>query len=261
MLTANRTYYVRTDGNDANTGLANTAGGAFLTVQKAIDVVAAIDLGPYSATIQIGPGTYNERLTLKTFLGAGPIIILGDETTPANVTLSSTGAATAIITADAAVGKYSIRGLKLTSTVAAQHGLYATNASVMEFQNVDFGALNGGWHILASDGSAIKATGNYEISGGADRHLAAVVVSSIRVESITVTLSGTPVFATAFAYASRNSAVRVAAVTYSGGAIGPRYAANANAVIDAAGAGATFFPATAPDRRQRARSIFDPRKR
>ena len=58
LLTANRTYYVRTDGSDGNTGLANTSGGAFLTIQKAIDTAAALDLSVYNVTIQLADGTY-----------------------------------------------------------------------------------------------------------------------------------------------------------------------------------------------------------
>lgn len=58
ILTANRSYFVRTDGSDANTGLNNTAGAAFLTVQKALDVVGALDLSTFSATIWINDGTY-----------------------------------------------------------------------------------------------------------------------------------------------------------------------------------------------------------
>ena len=58
VLTANRTYYVRTDGSDSNDGLANTAGGAFLTIQKAINIVSALDIGTYTVTMQVGAGTY-----------------------------------------------------------------------------------------------------------------------------------------------------------------------------------------------------------
>ena len=58
QLTANRTYYVRTDGSDGNNGLANSSGGAFLTIQKAIDTVAALDLSIYNVTVQVADGTY-----------------------------------------------------------------------------------------------------------------------------------------------------------------------------------------------------------
>lgn len=57
-LTTNRIYYVRTDGNDSNDGLSNAAGGAFLTLQGALNRVAQIDLNGFSVTIQLANGTY-----------------------------------------------------------------------------------------------------------------------------------------------------------------------------------------------------------
>jgi hypothetical protein len=69
------TYYVRTDGNNANAGTANTSGGAWLTIQKCADTIAAGDL------CVVGNGAYTETVTvsrsgtsgnLLTFLAATP---------------------------------------------------------------------------------------------------------------------------------------------------------------------------------------------
>lgn len=49
-------YYVRTDGNNSNTGTENTSGGAYLTIGKAASVAVAGDI------VRVQSGTYNERV-------------------------------------------------------------------------------------------------------------------------------------------------------------------------------------------------------
>jgi hypothetical protein len=56
-------YYVRKDGNDGNTGTADSAGGAWLTINKAGTVLVAGD------TVTVGDGTYNETVLLSTNSG------------------------------------------------------------------------------------------------------------------------------------------------------------------------------------------------
>lgn len=51
-------FYVRTDGNDANNGFANTAAGAKLTLQAAINAATDCDI------ITLNSGTYNEIATI-----------------------------------------------------------------------------------------------------------------------------------------------------------------------------------------------------
>ena len=242
LLAANRTYYVRTDGSDSNNGLSNTSGGAFLTVQKAVDTVSGIDLGPYSVTIQLGAGTYTGLITLKSYVGAGPVTIVGDTATPSNVLFSSSTAGTGVIFGDTVVGKYVLEGFKLTSSVASQHGIYLNNGVSVDIQNLDFGALNGGRHMIISNGSRINFVGNYTVSGSANRHYNVGTGGIANGSGITVTVTGTPAFSGAFAYATRLGLINLTGVTFSGSATGARYSIDTNGVIYTGGAGASYFP-------------------
>jgi|GEM_PF-3214179 len=75
QTTADITYYVRTDGNDNNTGLVNTAGGAFRTIQKAINSIPKHIL--HIATINVAAGTYAEDISFADVSGGTEVWLNG----------------------------------------------------------------------------------------------------------------------------------------------------------------------------------------
>ena len=85
---------------------------------------------------------------------------------------------------------------------------------------------------------------NYAISGASPMHWAARSGGVITADARTVTLSGTPAFATAFA-SNQNATVLCGAMTFSGSATGVRYSASLNGAINAAGGGANYLPGNA----------------
>ena len=237
VLSAARTYYVRTDGSDSNNGLANTSGGAFLTIQKAIDIIYGLDINTYAVTIQIADGTYTGAIVVNSpFLGSGVVTIQGNSGTPANVVLS-TGASTTMTAQNCSA--VTIKDLKITNT--GGNGVRATTNATVNFQNINFGSVNFS-HLLGDDTGAIVCTGNYAISGGGTCHMRAAS-GFVRASSKTVTLSGTPAFSVAFAQAVTAGIVTAGSNTYSGtGATGVRYDASLNSVINTNGGGANYFP-------------------
>jgi len=89
------TYYVRTDGNNANAGTSNTSGGAWLTWQKAADTMVAGDV-----TI-VADGTYvSGNVNFATAGSAGNPITLRGATTHGAI-LSSTSSCLAKISINA----------------------------------------------------------------------------------------------------------------------------------------------------------------
>lgn len=237
VLTADRTYYVRTDGSDSNNGLANTAGGAFLTIQKALDTIATLDLRGYTATVQLADGTYTAGLSVAGQIIGGRVVINGNAGTPAAVLLNVTGNAVSI----SGSAEITVQNFELRATGIGLLSAYP-NAKINIGVGMVFGACN--FHAYALSGGVITGSSSYTISGNAIYHLLAVLGGLVELSGGTVTLSGTPAFSGAFALASQ-SAMSVTGVTFSGAATGSRYEASSNGSINVNGAGASYFPGNA----------------
>jgi hypothetical protein len=235
MLTGNRTYYVRTDGSDSNTGLANTSGGAFLTIQKAIDVIAAtLDLGPYNVTISVGAGTFTGANTLKRYQGVGPVTIQGaGNTTIVSVTSNS-------CFSGKGVPLYQLKSMKLQTTTGG-NAILATIGSQIEYEGIEFGACVDN-HVFAASNSVVTQTGNCTVTGGAACHLWADSGARINVATRTIALSGTPAFSTAFAQTTLGASLSAILASITGSATGSRFNSASGGVITTNGGGASFFP-------------------
>ncbi|WP_406873832.1 DUF2793 domain-containing protein [Aminobacter sp. P9b] len=238
LLAANRSYFVRTDGSDTNNGLGDTSGGAFLTIQKALDVAASLDMAGFTVTIQVADGTYGGTIIVPAMTGqADPsaLVIAGNGGTPANVIVSTNNANA--ISAPSGAGCL-VKDMEIRTT-ASGFGLNA-DGGTLQFQNVRFGACAQA-HILCQNNGAAAATGNYAISGASPMHWSAQTGGFINTEGRTVTLVGTPAFSTAFA-SSRHGDIACAGMTFGGAATGTRYSTTLNGVINTAGGGASYLP-------------------
>jgi hypothetical protein len=245
VLTANRTYYIRADGSDSNTGLADTSGGAFLTIQKAINVIAGtLDIAGFSVTIQVADGTYTGPSTLKNVLGyssPGCLVIQGNSTTPANVLISTTGAT--CFTADNTPVAWDIKDLKMQTTTSG--ACISASGTLVRFGNVNFGTCAGS-HMTLSNRAAITALSNYAVSGGAAAHVNNIGISFLDISSRTVTFSNSPAISF-FVITNYGAQTWAHAMTFTNGGTvtGTRYSASSNGAIFTNGGGAAYLPGNA----------------
>ncbi|WP_055048880.1 hypothetical protein [Devosia sp. A16] len=247
-LAANRTYYVRTDGSDSNTGLANTSGGAFLTLQKAWNTVAALDLSTFSATIKVENGTYSAGLNMSAMpLGGSGITIEGNTASPANVHVSLAGSC--FLVSSALPCPLTIKGFKTTFSSTGGSAVRVSapgrvTASNMELAGGSTGGFTGAYR--ADDPGAILmiSTGQL-ISGGMSCLAQAIYGGIVLFFGITVTLTGTPAFSWITVGAQSMGLVELVGVTFSGAATGTRYNTSTGGGINTGGGGASFIPGNA----------------
>lgn len=248
VVSTSRIYYVSTTGSDSNAGL--TAGTPFLTIQKAVDTVRALYLGPgVSITIQLADGTYSvaSSILIGPVMGyGGDVSIQGNTTTPANVVVQSSAAVGSVIYASGpGPSWWIVKGMKLSSAHGASL-LRASYQAKVKWGTIVFGSTSL-WHLRADFGGFLIGDGGpYTIDGGAASHAyaegAATVISTF---GSTVTLTGTPAWSTAFAQAIGISSIRAGSMSFSGSATGKRYDVQLNAVINTNGGGASALPGNA----------------
>lgn len=237
ILTANRTYYVRTDGNNNNSGLDNTAAGAFLTIQKAANVALnTLDTDGYTVTIQVATGTYAAGASVgRPLVGGGILVFNGDQTTPTNVLISGSSACFFISNSPSPVR---ITGFKLVAT--GNTCIYAANGSDVVFGAINFGAS--GTHLFANQRSTIQAIGNYTVSASSGTHVMSQFQSIAHISNVVVTLTGTPAFASSFANCDHLSYINWSGVTFSGTATGNRYIVDMLSVMFGTSGNMNFLP-------------------
>jgi hypothetical protein len=239
-LTTDRIYYVRLDGSDSNDGKTNTAGGAFLTRQKAIDVVTdTLDMAGFNVTIQCANGIYTDTFIMSRQAVGGIPSIQGDVVTPSNVLISTNGVDCFLVQNRA---QLTVKGFKGT-TVTDGYVLRAFHGGRIYFESMDFGsvAAGAGSHIGGDYFGECIATGDYTISGGAVYHVHCNYFGGYDAVARTITLTGTPAFSAGFV-GNREASVVFQNCTFSGSATGKRFVVHRNGMIDTLNAGLTALP-------------------
>ncbi|MEE9926445.1 MAG: DUF2793 domain-containing protein [Brucella anthropi] len=233
-------------GNDTNNGAS--AGAAFKTLQRAVDVVARMYLEDVDVTIQCAPSVNYKKVKLRQFSGSGSVLIIGDRTTPANCRLTDAGNCFN----NSGVTGYSVYGFRLEST-GVGGGEISTHFAVVGGQlsvgDMEYGPSTQ-YHLYASDGGVIITSHNQKIVGVSSRHAVAVNNSTLRASSpnqpkLTVAVSGAFV---EFVRAERGSVIDFAyysSITVTGTITGIRAMAITNGIVNTSGGGNNYFPGNA----------------
>lgn len=247
LLTAARTYFVRADGNDSNTGLVNSAGGAFLTMQRAFNVICAtLDTAGFTVTIQVVDGSYSDGITFdKGWLGGGTISVLGNPTTPANVSVTKTNGTVFSITSGLPAN-VEINGFQIsTTTVAggvvemfALGRVVVSNVTIAGLTTTGFRAA----FTAGAPGASLILVNGITISGDMSGFVSTQYGGFIHVFPQTITVTGTRNWTWNFAFCA-NSHIQATGITWNvtGSVTGNRGNVIQNGVI-ATGGSATYFP-------------------
>ncbi len=237
ILTATRNYYVRTDGSNSNTGLANTAGGAFLTLQYACDVATQIAGGRHVININVADGTYTANsLTLNNHLSQ-LISIVGNTTTPANVVLQSTGWNTVTCLAL----RWSLQGVSLQSTITSYQAIYM-ESGYLYLDKCIFNMPGGACTSIVLLFNSVCIAKDITVSGNTYYVINAARGSYFRSTS-SLTVSGDMAIGSAFVHTVNQSQVDFggATITAAGTVTGKRYNATGLSLING-NASSTYFP-------------------
>lgn len=242
-IAINPTLYVRPDGNDANDGLSNTAGGAFATIAAALARgTSQFNFASSALNIQLGaPGTYAAPGTLPR--GTGTINIIGNA-----------GNQTAyVISGDAQPGQgciqtsgaLTVTGVTVQNTGAQSHGIATTGtgSATLFYTTIGSTQTTSGSHLFSVDNSGITVAAGCVLQGNASSAFnAAGGFVSINTNT-NVFIFGAPTFSLATAVALNGGRIQMqGGASVGGSANGQRYNVQNYSIITTNGGGENAFP-------------------
>ncbi len=258
-LLADTTFYVNSStGNDSN---LCTLAAPCLTPQRGWDYVADnYDANGHVITIQLTGTAFTSGIkTSKCVLGAnspGSVAILGAgataTTTAVTITVNGAdvfnfGGPTVGYNAGNTFGctQATVAGIKCVTTtsgncvIASGGGVGITvgaSGSPMEFGSV---AEN---HIVGAHNAWIIGGTNNLVSGGGVTHVTAESGARVALHNTTETITGTPAFSTAYAFANTGATLYMDAMTFTGSATGVRWLAFSLGALYTLNDSATYIP-------------------
>ncbi len=243
-----RTYYVRSDGNDANDGLVDSSAGAFATWQKAVDVASLLDFNGYNIFIEAGSEagvkTWDfSEILIRTQVGNGNIYFRGNGE---NTVLNASGQCFSLYDTFSTIrfGKLKLISAGGYGTIVA-NGMSPIGFDDLTNEGPNFGGASSGSHIFIHDNGAPSAIlgSTYKITGPAvDAHIWAGDNSSVSHESNVIDVDDE---ATASWYvAAHGGCIKTFNNSVSGSFAGRRAYVSTNGVVHSIDYGSNDIPGT-----------------
>jgi hypothetical protein len=260
------TFYVRTDGNDNNTGFANDAADAFATVSGAMFQIKARYISQSQITVRVADGTYIDSFgDSQNYIANWNIV--GNTANPGNVVIN------ALSTSQAAYPPYALGAGNCCSSYSTANmtvggftfeayllNVIATQGGNLNVHDCNFTATTYGFTpINAEAGGFLYLYGNCQYSGATSGECIFEADSGstillgyhdpIRSTNLIFNIAGTPVITTATAICDSSACISVSndVVTFTGGIPNcAQYQCSAGGGILFSTGVTTIFPGTQP---------------
>jgi hypothetical protein len=275
-LTAHRTYFVRSDGSDLNTGLVDSAGGAFQTFFKARAVIYNdLDLNGWDVTIAMSSpsGASGSYIFNAPHTGAGRLIFEPRVAIDSAASVVITGAGVVVYLSTPSASTIIGNGSFDVVTVSDGAQLILIGSGALTIAQ----SSGSGIFLVAQDGGTVikNSTGNLTLGNGSSSAVNAIVarrngVINLKGTGSSGTLNINTIGPNSFILATNNGVINLQGVTgsitggtvlaataqatmggvinagpaFTGTVTGPRHSATLNGVINVNAAGVNAFPGT-----------------
>jgi len=243
------TFYVfGPGGSDNNTGLANTAGAGFATIQGAINILNARYTSLSRITLNVAAGAFagfsvpNHNIRSWLIKGAGAALTL----VSADTTGVNNGRSCLVDGADVQVQDMGFSSFFEGASVSPKGG-------ALDIVNCAFNLASASAYAIAASGGQIGVYGSIHFSGSGLACVAAAggkirlgFTDGVTTRNVSLDCTAGVTVSDANVVAADGGSVTAYPGTFftNGTPTGKRYAARLNGVINTQGGGANFFPGT-----------------